>query len=69
MDINMTVFLNTKELCAKKGISINALEKKAGLGTGTIGKWQNVSPTLATLQAVADALGVKITRLLRERKK
>ena len=61
------IYANVKELCAKKKISVTALEAKAGLGNGTIHNWKDSSPTVATLQAVADALGVKLTRLLREK--
>lgn len=62
------VYANVKELCEKKGMTINAVERKAGLGVGTIQKWNKVSPTVATLQQVANALGVKVTRLVREKK-
>ena len=58
------VYEKIKEICDKKKISISALEKMAGLGNGTIGGWRTKSPTLDNLQAVANALGVKINKLI-----
>ena len=58
------VYENIVKQCQKKKISVCALEKAAGLGNGTIGGWRTASPTLDKLQAVADALGVKINKLL-----
>lgn len=58
------VYDNIKELCNKKGISIKDLEHDAGLGKGTIYKWQKVSPTVEKLQAVAERLGVKVQALI-----
>jgi transcriptional regulator with XRE-family HTH domain len=58
------VYDKIKALCEKKKISICALEKKAGLGNGTISGWKDGSPTLDKLQAVAKALNVKVSKLL-----
>ena len=58
------VYENIVKLCQKKKISVSALEKSAGLGNGTIGGWRTASPTLDKLQAVASALGVKVSKLL-----
>ena len=49
----------------KKNISISALEKKAGLGNGTIGKWRDSKPNVETLSKVADALNVSLSRLMK----
>lgn len=64
------VYENIEKMCEKKGISISALEKRAGLGNGTIGKWKSgdVSPTIDSLCAVANALGIEVTKLLKERR-
>ena len=62
------VYKNIEELCLKKNIKITQLEKKAGLGRGTIGKWKTYNPTLKNLTSVADALNVSVNRLLRETK-
>ena len=58
------IYNNIKALCDKKGISIKDLEREAGLGSGTIYKWQKVSPSIENLQAVAGKLGVKVTKLI-----
>ena len=58
------VYERIKKLADEKGISIYALEKKAGLENGAIGKWRESSPTLKNLQKVADALEVSITELI-----
>nr|DAI35440.1 MAG TPA: Cro/C1-type HTH DNA-binding domain protein [Caudoviricetes sp.] len=64
------IYENIEKLCAKRGISVKALESAAGLGNGTIGKWKNpsYSPSLLSLQKIANALGVTVQTLLRERK-
>ena len=58
------IYDRIKALCEKKGISICALEKAAGLGNGTIGGWKISSPTVDKLQAVASVLDVKVSELL-----
>ena len=45
-------------------MTIAELERKAGLGNGVIRKWDRASPTLRTVSAVADCLGVTINELL-----
>lgn len=57
-----------KSECVRQGITIMECEKRAHLGNGTIGGWRTADPKLSTVQAVADALGVPITTLLRDRK-
>lgn len=59
------VYERINALCKKRGISIDALEKKAGLGHGTIRGWRTSSPTLEKLHAVADALDVEVETLLK----
>ena len=53
-----------QEICKAKGISVGSLEKQAGLGHGTISKWNNASPTVDNLNAVAKILEVKVDELL-----
>ena len=57
------VYEKIKILADERGISIYALEKKAGLPNGTIGKWRESSPTLKSLEAVARALDVSVASL------
>lgn len=53
-----------KEIANEKGFSIASLEKAAGLGNGTIRRWDNSSPTIDNLNKVADVLGIKVTTLI-----
>ncbi len=48
----------------EKGISINLLESRAGVSTGSIYKWNTVSPTVRSLSKVAKVLGCTIDELL-----
>lgn len=56
---------NIRKRCYDKGLSISALERGAGLGNGVIRKWNSASPTLRTVIAVADYLGVTVNDLLK----
>ena len=58
---------NVLRLCYEKNMTIQQLEKEAGLGNGTIGGWKNSSPRVDSLQAVARVLKVKVEKLLKER--
>ena len=62
-----TIFGNIKKLAVEKGISITNLEKEAGLGNGTIGKWQTSIPKTDKLAAVAGVLGVTVDELISEK--
>lgn len=59
------IYENIKDLCEKKNISIRALEQKAGIGNGTIGKWKSSNPNVDNLAKVARVLGVSISRLIK----
>lgn len=53
------------ELCRKKGITIDKLEKAVGLGQGTIGKWKTMpNPKCENLYKVAKFFGVKMEYLM-----
>lgn len=52
------------KLCMEENISIAQLEKKLGLGNGTIGKWNNANPSLKKVSAVANYFGVSIDELI-----
>ena len=54
------VYESIKNICDKKNISVTSLEKKIGLGNGTIQKWKYVSPNVTTLKKVADELGITV---------
>lgn len=54
-----------KSICDKKGISLAELERKAGLGNGTVGRWDESVPNLASLDAVAKVLGTTSAELIK----
>lgn len=57
-----------KARCEANGMTIAALEKKAGIGNGIIRRWGEMNPRLDNLRAVADALNVTVDELLQEDK-
>lgn len=61
------VYENIKEISQEQNMSIRQVEIKSGLKNGAIGKWRSFSPKLASVQKVADALGVPITELLKQK--
>lgn len=58
------IYERIERLCKKQNISIKELEKTAGIGNGTIGKWRVQSPTVSTLDKVAKVLDVPVAKLL-----
>lgn len=60
----MTLYDKIKQLAKSSGISIAALEVRAGVANGTISGWRTGRPYAETLKKVADALEVSIEELL-----
>lgn len=58
------LYKNIVALCKGKGINISKLEREIGLGNGTIGRWERVSPSLENVRKVADFFGVSIDSLI-----
>lgn len=58
------IYEKIKEICKEKGVSVASVEKQAGLSSGAISKWNESSPTVEKLKAVADVLKVKVDKLL-----
>ena len=58
------IFDNIQAMAKKKKLSINELEKKAGVSIGSTYKWNTVSPTIKNLEKVSVALGCTIEELL-----
>lgn len=58
-----------KAMCEKQGISVAELERRAGLGNGAVGKWNDdkSKPNFESLEKVAAALGVSVAALLEEK--
>lgn len=55
-----------KKLCEKNGTNIANLEKELGFGSGTIRKWNVVSPSVLNLKKVADYFHVSVDELLND---
>lgn len=55
---------NIVQLCKERHVSIAKLEREIGLGNGTIGRWDRVSPTLESLQKVSEYFGIGLDDLL-----
>ncbi|MBA4697797.1 MAG: helix-turn-helix transcriptional regulator [Ruminococcus sp.] len=60
------IFDKVSKKAIEKGISINLLENTAGVSTGSIYKWNTVSPTIRNLSKVATVLGCSIDELLKD---
>ena len=58
------IYDTIKEICQKKGQSVSSVEKEAGLSNGAISKWNDSSPTVDRLNAVAKVLNVKVDCLI-----
>lgn len=60
------IFDKVSKMAQEKGISINSLEKKAGVSVGSVYKWNTVSPTVKNLSKVAEVLECTLDELLKE---
>lgn len=58
------IYDRIKDLCKAKGVSINYVEKTAGLSNGIISKWNSCSPTVENVQLVAKVLECTVDELL-----
>lgn len=56
---------NIRRLCSEKQVSIAKLEREAGIGNGTIGRWDVSSPSIDNVQKVAEYFGVTVDELIR----
>lgn len=52
------------ELCAKKGITINRMEKEAGLTVGSVKNWNEHIPSVDKVEKIAKYFGVPIDYVL-----
>lgn len=55
--------MRIKELLKEKGMTQQDLAQRMGVAAGTLSQQINGSPTLDTLQRIADAIGVDIAEL------
>lgn len=53
-----------RALAKSMGMNISALEKAAGIGNGVIARWDEHSPRVSALFAVANVLGVSLDYLV-----
>ena len=60
----MHIYDKIKEICEEKGVSVRQVEAASGLKNGAISKWNDSSPTIKSLKAVADVLKVKVDKLI-----
>lgn len=61
--INEALLSNIKELCKKNNISVADLEKKLGIGAGTISRWNKANPSFDKIMAIAHFFNVSIDEL------
>ena len=61
-----TLYENILRLCKAHGISVARLEIECKLGNATIRGWNESSPRVNNLKAVADYFGVTVDELLKE---
>lgn len=60
----MGTYDKIKSKAKDQKISIIDLERSAKIGIGSVGKWNDVSPTAKSLKAVADVLGCTVDELI-----
>lgn len=54
-----------KEMAARRGISLSALEARAGMGKNSLAKWKNpCSPAVGALANIAEILGTSVDYLV-----
>lgn len=60
----MSLVDKIKSLCKEEKITVAELERKTGISNGQIRKWDNSTPGINKLQAVADYFDVSVDYLL-----
>ena len=60
----MLIGTKVKEIAKKKGISLNQLEKDTKIATGSISKWDKISPSFEKVCNVAKTLEVTVDELI-----
>lgn len=59
------IYDKVKAYCEKNNTSICALEKKCGIGNGTIRLWKDSSPSLSTLLKLEKGTGVPVAKWIK----
>lgn len=64
----MNIKERIKDLCKKKGITVNKLETELGFGTGYISKLDKSTPNAKKIQLIADYFNVSVDYLISGKK-
>ena len=65
----MSLVKRIDALCKARNTTLTAIERECGLGVSSIRKWDDHSPSLSKVVAVATALGVPVSALTGEQEK
>lgn len=67
VDINKNFYDKVAEYCGERKMPISAFEKMCSIGNGTCGRWRDSmsSPTLTTIQKIAEATKIPIENWVR----
>ena len=57
---NEVLLSNIRDLCKKSNITVAGLEKKMGMGAGTISRWNKANPSFDKIVAIAKFFKVSI---------
>lgn len=60
------LYSNIKEISRNKKIPIMKIEEECGFSSGSVCKWNEVSPSVDKVKKVADYLGCEIEDLIRK---
>lgn len=60
------IYDNIVARAKEKGVSIRVIERECALATGSVCKWNEVSPSVRTLRKVADFLECTLDELTKE---
>lgn len=59
------IYQKILKYCEENNITVAELERKSGIGNGTIGKWNNGKiPSLKTLGKIEKATGIAVAELI-----
>lgn len=64
METIIAIYDSIKFYAKEKNVSINEIETKTGLSSGSLCKWNEVSPSVNSLKKVADYLEIPIGAFL-----
>lgn len=67
IDINKNFYDKVAEYCGERKMPISAFEKMCSIGNGTCGRWRDSmsSPTLTTMQKIAEATKIPVEKWVR----